>query len=123
MIGWMVPLPSCRGLEAQRDDEAQSIELHVPEMPLLDPNANEAPALAMGRTSVEVARAAECAITVLDLVALETPIGARHGNLPPDRWMMDRYASVGSAGRNFQFCYSGTALCTSTGSPAAFHSG
>src|SRR6185295_4222932 len=72
--------------------EDQAVEPGLVEMSLGDPHADHALAIALGRQRVEIARAAKCAITVLDPFAFETPVGCSHGK--PPRCVIDWTAAA-----------------------------
>ena len=72
--------------------ENQAVEFGVFEMPLGDPHADHALAIAFSRQGIEIARTAKCAVAVLDPFAFETPVGCSHGK--PPRCVVDWTAAA-----------------------------
>src|SRR5579864_5509838 len=64
------------------DEEAQPVEPGVVEVAPGDAHPQQALAVAIGGSRVEVTRASERAVAVLDPFAFEAPVRACHGNLP-----------------------------------------
>src|SRR5205823_4457769 len=63
------------------DGELDSVELGLVEMSPLDVHRHQAFAIPVARAGVEIARATERAVAVLDPLAFQTPVGHRHNNL------------------------------------------
>src|SRR5438132_2986741 len=86
-----VALMQCPG-EMNGPRENQTIEFGLLEMSLGDPHADHALAITLRRQGIEVARAAKCAIAILDPFAFETPVGFSHGR--PPRCVVDWTAAA-----------------------------
>src|SRR5207249_3453387 len=75
-----------RAREIDSHEKAQPVEPHIPEMAVENVHAKETLAFAMSRSRVEIARAAEGAVAVLDPLAAEPPIRLWHKGSSPSEF-------------------------------------
>jgi hypothetical protein len=65
------------------DDGAKTVQRHIPEMPLIDPDDFDAVAMSMIWLRFELARAGVVAVAIAELDAFDIPVG--HIRLPSAR--------------------------------------
>ena len=83
MIGCMIALAMMNGArKVEGGDDRQTIELHIVAMTLVDLEADQAGAVAVGRIGHRLARAAEIAAAIFDVLAFDQPIASHVSSLP-----------------------------------------